>query len=182
MRKELFRTLMPEVANDFQIPMEVAAQDKLLLYEPHAYSSEYAPESGRQEFQRTVRIVVQGITGVVRMWGKIRGVRRFQVLTRKVLRWLVPDFLILALISNLFLLGTFAGRILLVGQGLLYLAALSGSLFLRITGGRLPVFLALPYYFCLLNLAALSAQIQFLRGKKFTTWQPTSDGRGKGSS
>ena len=53
-RRSLFQILYPEVANDFQVPMDIAAQGAGVVYEPRAEAIEHTAELWREEFQRKV--------------------------------------------------------------------------------------------------------------------------------
>ncbi|HYP01241.1 MAG TPA: hypothetical protein VER76_13705, partial [Pyrinomonadaceae bacterium] len=95
-----------------------------------------------------------------------------QLLSHKVMRYLVPFFLILLFVSaaalaprNAFYAVAFAA------QGFGYLAAALSWVLERAfkVHSRL---LALPQYFVLANLASLIAWYKFLRGERFARWEP----------
>jgi glycosyltransferase involved in cell wall biosynthesis len=94
-----------------------------------------------------------------------------QLLSHKVLRYLVPVFLLVALASSFALAGAwwlYAAAAL--AQSCFYAAALLSWVLERF-GVRLGV-LALPQYFVLANLAALVAFYKFVRGERYARWEP----------
>ncbi len=106
-----------------------------------------------------------------------------QLLSHKVLRYLVPLFLISIFVSSLLLaFESWFYRVVFAAQVVFYLAALCGWAFERRGRGKNPL-LALPHYFVLANLAALIAFYKFLRGERYARWEPirepvsASDGR-----
>ncbi len=80
-------------------------------------------------------------------------------------------FMTMALLSNI-LLATRARffRLLLLLQAGFYGAAFAGRV-LEGKGLRSKIF-SLPYYFCLVNIAAGHALMRFLRGEKQVLWTP----------
>lgn len=92
-----------------------------------------------------------------------------EVLSHKVLRWLVPLFLVVILATNLALLG----------RGGIYTASLSAQLVFYGLGClgyavrkrvRVPRILALPLYFLMVNIASARGIIEVYLGKTYTTW------------
>jgi len=93
------------------------------------------------------------------------------LLSHKVLRYLVPLFLIMVLLGSawlapqsIFYAVAFAAQIIFYGA-----AALASTLEWIGLHNRL---LALPQYFVLANLASLIAFYQFLRGERYVRWEP----------
>jgi hypothetical protein len=93
-----------------------------------------------------------------------------QLWSHKVLRWLVPVFMALALVSNIALFDDgLLYRLTLAGQLLFYGAAVLGALLARSTS--LPKLIAGPYYFCLANAASLQGILEYFAGRDYTTWK-----------
>jgi membrane protein YqaA with SNARE-associated domain len=97
------------------------------------------------------------------------------MISHKVLRYSAPALLLIALVSNLFLVGdSDIYRITMAGQGAFYSAALAGGLLTRFSarlGSRLGV-VGLPYYFVLANVAIVAAFAKFVRGEAHVVWEP----------
>ncbi len=123
-----------------------------------------------------VRVIAQTYTDLWRhraIMNPLRGgFYAVQLLSHKVLRYLVPLFLIVIFVSSLVLaFGSWLYSVVFVAQAIFYLAALCGWAFER--GGRgQNRLLALPHYFVLANLAALIAFYKFLRGERYARWEP----------
>ncbi len=176
-RRNLFVELYPEVANDFQIPMEIAAQGYGVVYEPEAMAFEQSTMLWQEEFQRKVRIIVRGLTGYCRLRSKITGFRRLQFVSHKLLRWAVGPMLIFALISNIPLMrNSVFYTLTLTGQVAVYIAALIGWR-MRKTRKPHPMFY-LPFYFTMVNLAAVLAIVKFITGERQRVWEKAESARG----
>ncbi len=126
----------------------------------------------KKEFDRKVRTVTRGIgvlmTNLPLMNPFRYGRFAWQLFSHKLCRWAVPFLLIVAAVSNLFLLpyGQVYG-LLFLGQSLFYLLAWGGR------GGSLPGFLRIPFYFVSVNLAILTAWYRYATGERMTTWEPS---------
>jgi hypothetical protein len=143
------------------------------VYEPAAISYERAADSFNKEFRRKVRIVNRAwraLFGLKALLNPLRyGFFSFQLVSHKLLRWLVPVFLVALFVVNAMLVN--AGTIYAVifaGQVAFYLLALAGHL--ARAGAKMPFFISVPYYFCLVNIASALGIIDVLRGKRYTTW------------
>lgn len=145
----------------------VAAPEVLGHYDDVADSS--------KEYQRKLRTVIRGITALARhpeVLNPFRyGLFAFEVLSHKVMRWLVPWFL----------LALFAASILLAGKGAIYNLALVVQIAfygLVIAAHFSPGVLAktvakIPYFFVQANLAIAHGTLQFLGGRRMTVWSPS---------
>jgi cellulose synthase/poly-beta-1,6-N-acetylglucosamine synthase-like glycosyltransferase len=175
-RKELFRPLpVDTILDDFIISMNVALTGRRVLYDPTAVATENATADVRQEFRRKVRIVAGAFRELLRGQG-VPGPRRFQLfwsyLSHKLLRWLVPWFLLLILASNVILVcrpdqGSLA-LALLIAQGVFYFCALIGC---TRPNGRWPAVVGVPFYFCMVNAAAWLGAIRGFTGIECVTWK-----------
>jgi len=94
----------------------------------------------------------------------------FQLISHKVLRWLVPVFCIVALLSTLYLaLNSRLYQFMFLAQGLFYLLAVAG-LFLEKKGIHMKLFY-LPMYFTIVNIASLVSMFKVLKGENIVVWQ-----------
>jgi cellulose synthase/poly-beta-1,6-N-acetylglucosamine synthase-like glycosyltransferase len=178
-RRELFSDLAPDVANDFQQPIEIAARGYSVVFEPEAVATEVTPTDYHEEFHRKVRIILRGLTGAARLRGQIRGFRRYLFIVHKLLRWFTGYILVLLLLTNLLLAGErWAYGVLLGIQALFYAAALTGWL-LAWACNKHPGMLAVPFYICMVSLAGMVASWSFLRGRTVSIWQQAESTRQK---
>jgi cellulose synthase/poly-beta-1,6-N-acetylglucosamine synthase-like glycosyltransferase len=172
-RRSLYRSMPADALSDFVNPLQVVSSGYRCLYEPAALSWEETAEGFDKEFWRKVRIVNRAWRALMSMKGLMNPLRygRFawQLVSHKLLRWLVPVFLTVALAANALLIGehvaylaTFAAQLLFYG-----LAATGALLRNRRDLARL---FYVPYYFCLVNLASIRGILEAYSGKTYTTW------------
>lgn len=172
-RRSLYRPMPADALSDFVNPLQVVSHGYRCVYEPAARSCERAAGEFAQEFRRKVRIVnrawraLVGYPALLNPWR--HGRFAWQLVSHKLLRWLVP----------VQLAALFATTAALAREGGVYQAALAAQLafyLLALAGlglrrrGRMPALLAIPYYFCLVNVASAVGIIDAFRGKTYTTW------------
>jgi len=98
------------------------------------------------------------------------GLYGIQLLSHKAMRYLVPFFLMALFAASGALAASPAYRALFLLQLLGY-ACGAMSWLLEKFGIRSRV-LALPHYFVLANVASVIAMFQFLRGERYSRWEP----------
>jgi cellulose synthase/poly-beta-1,6-N-acetylglucosamine synthase-like glycosyltransferase len=174
LRRPLFRMAYGGVPDDLVIGMSVGCQGYRLIYDPQAIAEENPSSSGSEEFNRKIRIVASAIQALldgqgVPSWTNWRLLWVF--LSHKVLRWFVPVFLMLMLAaSGTLAANSIAARGFLIAQAVFYgLACLSWS-FPRLDSRLVRV----PYYFSLVNMAALVGIWRGLRRRQGSMWKRTT--------
>ena len=130
----------------------------------------------RKEYQRKVRTVLRGITAVTRH-PDVLSFARFrwfavQVWSHKILRWSVPWFLLALLLTTLATASVGGIYVLaLLAQiafyGIAIVAHCNASM-------REHGVVRIIYFFVQSNIAIADACVQYLRGKRMTTWQPSA--------
>jgi cellulose synthase/poly-beta-1,6-N-acetylglucosamine synthase-like glycosyltransferase len=168
-RRELYHPVCADVANDFQIPADIASQGFGVVYEREAVATEKVSTFFTEEFKRKYRIIIRGLTGFSYLRKNSCGKRRiFQFISRKLLRWWIGPILPVLFAVNLFLVNESLFLGLFVLQTLFYLLALTGY----ITGGepKQSKIFYIPFYFVMVNLAAFSAIVTYISGKRFSVW------------
>ncbi|HKV29062.1 MAG TPA: glycosyltransferase [Candidatus Acidoferrales bacterium] len=176
-RASLFHELQPDLANDLELPFWIGRESHALLCDPTARALEKAMRSPREEFNRKRRICGQGVLGFWRLRRCLRGIRAWQFLSRKVLRWLtlVPMAGILLSTAVLWRHPFFA--LLLLAQMVFYALALIGW---RLSSkGTSSSILTMPFYFLLVNLAAVIGVFQACTGRRFAVWEVAVLSRGQ---
>ena len=104
LRRALFQPPAPTViVDDFVISMTVATGGHRVLYDPEAIAIEQGTLSGREEWHRKVRIVAGGIHALkmregVPTWR--RPLLLWSYTSHKLLRWLLPVFLIAGFVAS----------------------------------------------------------------------------------
>jgi cellulose synthase/poly-beta-1,6-N-acetylglucosamine synthase-like glycosyltransferase len=162
-------------ADDIAVSTRVVLQGFRLVFEPAAVAWEEAPAEGRAEFRRKVRVTNHSVRALLalgpRLWSS--GFYSVELVSHKLLRHLVPFFLVALFVSNVVAAaGRTPFRAVLALQLLFYAAAVAGWL-LRRRAGRSRL-LTVPYYFCLVNLAALLGVLSIARGERLAAWTPRS--------
>ena len=174
-RRHLFEELGARIISDFVMPIRVRRKGARVVYAPDAIAREFSAKSFIDELRRRTRIVARSLYGLWTDLGALNvliyGIFSIQLVSHKLIRWLVPAFLIAALISS----GLLARQeevvygVLFAAQlafyGLAILGALAPTWF-----GRLGLFYV-PAYFCSINLGALLGLLSFLIGRRYTMWK-----------
>jgi len=128
-----------------------------------------------REYQRKVRTAIRGMAALARIPEVLNPVRyglfAFQVWSHKVMRWLVPWFLLVAFVANVLLLrqgGVYAALFGLqcIGYGLVMATHMLPAL--RKIGP-----LRIAYYFVQANVALAQAGVRFVSGERVTIWEPS---------
>jgi cellulose synthase/poly-beta-1,6-N-acetylglucosamine synthase-like glycosyltransferase len=172
-RRELYVPLSPYACSDMMEPIEIVRLGYRVLYSPEAVSHEDTTKSVDDEFRMRVRVVSQGIMGLVAarelLWFWRHPWIAFQLISHKLLRYLMP--VLLALIAGataVLALEHGWARILLAIQ----LAGYGTALVVR--GTALPrrfKLLGLAVHFCTLNAAILAGAREAWRGNQFAAWE-----------
>jgi len=169
-RRELFKPVNKEVANDFQLPAEVASQGFRVVYEDEAIAYERSTYFFREEFSRKRRIIVRGLTGFKHLRHSFGGpFRIFQFFSRKLIRWWIGPMLPLLYISNLMLIDKPLYIIFFALQNVFYLLSAVGAILRR--GKVQSRIFFVPFYFVLVNAAALTAIVGYLCGRRLSAWE-----------
>ncbi len=174
-RKAAYVPLYHEACSDFIIATKMVEQKLRAVYEPNAVCTEETNRRSDAELKMRVRVIAQTFTDLWRhrsMLNPIRsGFYAVQLFSHKVMRYLVPFFLIaLFAASTVLAPGALIYRMMFVAQFAGYAFALLAWLLEK--AGIRSRLLALPQYFVLANLASLIACYQFIRGERYARWEP----------
>jgi cellulose synthase/poly-beta-1,6-N-acetylglucosamine synthase-like glycosyltransferase len=174
-RRELYVPIDdPAQADDIAISTRVVLQGYRLIFDPAAEAYEEAPVEGAEEFRRKVRVTNHSVRALLNLGRALwtSGFYSVELLSHKLVRHLIPFFLVLLLLSNAWLaLSWPLFRAMLAMQIAFYVLAIAGALLRHHTSGALKL-LSVPYYFCLVNAAALFGVLSILRGTRVTEWSP----------
>ena len=168
-RRELYHPVCADVANDFQIPADIASRGFGVVYEREAVATEKVSTLFTEEFERKYRIIIRGLTGFNYLRKNSCGKGRIlQFISRKLLRWWIGPILPVIFAVNFFLANEPLFLSLFMLQTLFYLLALIGF----ITGGKpkQSKIFYIPFYFVMVNLAAVFAIVTYISGKRFSVW------------
>ncbi|MEN9684508.1 MAG: hypothetical protein RLZZ28_294 [Bacteroidota bacterium] len=175
-RSSLYKDLPEDtLLDDFMQSMQMAARGYKIVYEPEAYAAETASANVKEELKRKVRIAAGGWQSIRRLNGELRFFKTpllfFQYISHRVLRWTVTPVLLIGIFFmniSLALNGSFFYQLILVAQLIFYVAAMMGYILENRRIRFKPFFV--PYYFCVMNYAALAGLKRFLSGKQQGAW------------
>ncbi|WP_148862586.1 glycosyltransferase family 2 protein [Marinobacter fonticola] len=161
--------------SDFNTALNCAAEGYVAVTAPDVQGHYHDVADPSKEYQRKLRTVIRGLTALARHPQALNpfshGLFAFQVFSHKVMRWLVPWFLIVLFVSSWILVprGGIYGLALLaqlVFYGVVIAAHLSPAV-------RAKSFAKIPYFFVQVNYAIAHATLQFLSGRRMTVWSPS---------
>jgi len=170
-RRDLYEELPAQAITEDQVlGMKIMVRGRHCLFAQKAVARETF-SNWQDELRRRIRISAgnfQSLFLVPRILNPRCGRVWLTFVSHKLLRWLVPFFMVTMLAANLLLVGEpFYGSTLLV-QGLFYLCGMLGVVLPNL-GGALKV-LAIPKYILAMNLAILLGLGRFLSGRQRVTW------------
>jgi len=161
------------VLDDFVTPINARNQGFSVLYDPEAIALDFAPSSVKGEFARRVRIAMGSFRALSKfLTARLPAFTRFAFFSHKLMRWMVPHFLLLIFVSNLFLLSSRFYLAFFVLQGAFYIWAGVGYLFHKQL--KKIRFALVGYFLLAMNFAFLVGLFRFLTSKKGATWQRVS--------
>lgn len=174
-RKEVCEDFSGEMQSDFRTVLNSMKMGFRGVSDPLAVGLYQDTADQKREWGRKIRTVVRGLTVFFRHVELLNvfqyGFFSYQLLCHKLLRWLVPFFLIVAFVSNLALIhNSFIYSVLLLLQILLYGFGVLGLLRPKIQNISL---VKIPMYFLAVNASILFAWWRYLRGERIVTWVPT---------
>lgn len=175
MRRSCIEEVPRGITHDFAAPVLALMRGYRTVYEPDALCNVARPLGDGDELNRRARLTVHGLNSVLNLPGALDVVHHpvlaLVMVSARLLKWFIPVLLLVALGSNLLLLDQPIYRVTLGAQALFYGLAALGGIWRR--RGRPPFFLSVPFYFCLLNLAALKGLWQYARGERLVIWSAT---------
>jgi cellulose synthase/poly-beta-1,6-N-acetylglucosamine synthase-like glycosyltransferase len=174
MRRSLWQPLDPNLGDDFVLPLQVAqAGYRNVLDSRVKVAMPLAQNRSDTMLRMKVRIVSKDLRGLLvhsaLLNPLLHGSVAIGLWSHKLLRWLVPYFLLGLLASNLALLGHPFFRITLMLQAAFCTVGLVGFT-LRDRALAFP--LSVPFSFFLVNFAALMGTLKCLRGRTSGQWKP----------
>lgn len=172
-RKAAYVPLPGDIISDLVEPLMVIQRGYRVVFEQEAVAYEETTEKSQEEFRMRIRVITRAMRGIFYARGLLNPFRfpfvAFQLFSHKVLRWLIPFFLIGLLVVNAFLLDKQFYVMTFALQVAFYLLALAGLAADR--AGKKFKLAAVPLYFCIVNTASLIAFFKTLAGQKMVTWE-----------
>ena len=171
-RKAAYTELPADIISDLVQPLQAIRKGYRVVFEDRALAYEETTQSTSEEFSMRVRVVTRAMRGLLSVSDLLKPWKfawpAFQLWSHKIMRWMVPLFLIAIFAANLALIDFRFYRFTLAVQLFFYAAALLNIL-LPLHRQWKP--LGIPLFFCTLNAAALVSMLEICRGRKYVTWQ-----------
>jgi len=172
-RRALYEPLPPDIISDLVEPLKILEKGYRIVFEPDAVAHEETTEKTGEEFNMRIRVITRGMRGMLfmrKLFNPLRhGFVSFQLISHKLLRWLMPVFMVAALVTNAFMLGRPFYNLTFALQVAFYALAILGWLAERFhVRSRI---LSVPLYFSTVNLASLISMYRIWKGHKAVTWE-----------
>lgn len=173
-RRSVCRDFSGDMQSDFRTLLNCVKMGLRGVSDPLATGTYFDVSDDKREFDRKVRTVLRGLTVFFRHIEFLNifryGFFSYQYFCHKLLRWLVPLFLILAFSANLFLaMKSGIYFVLFLGQIFFYCVALMG-----VKGKYTSVnLIKIPYYFLTVNASIIIAWWRYLGGHRVVMWTPS---------
>ncbi|HAH19531.1 MAG TPA: hypothetical protein DCL49_01345 [Candidatus Omnitrophica bacterium] len=156
--------------DDVFIPMKAVEKGYRVIFEPLAKAYDTFSKTPKEEAARKVRTLAgnwQIFFRMKNMFNPLKSKVALQLFSHKLLRVLIPYFLIILLLTNYFLLGERIYNIFFILQLGFYLSALAGYFLISC---RIKLF-NISYTFCMLNYMAIKGLFVFLTDKQKVVWK-----------
>ncbi|MCW8934254.1 MAG: glycosyltransferase family 2 protein [Gammaproteobacteria bacterium] len=174
-RTHLIDPFLEGLAPDFLSVMNTVEKGyRVISYSP-ARGTMTAVQSSKDEFQRKVRTLIRGMTALFKKTNLLNPFNNplFSLFlwSHKIMRWLVPFFLLFTLLSSVVLIDNLFYEIMLYLQLAFYLIALMGALGVEKVLDTIPGKIAL--YFTSVNVAIAIAWFKYFTGVRQELWIPS---------
>ena len=173
-RKSLFQKLpsaKTNISDDFLIPLQAVKLGYDVIYEDKAVATEFASVRMRDEFSRKVRIGsanFYALTQIASLLHPFKGYVSFGLWSHKIIRWLVPFFLVTTLVSNIFIAKTPFYFVFLTLQFVFYFMVFLGWIMMQ--KGIQSNLLSYIYYFAVVNFALMVGFFKLVMGRQKPSW------------
>lgn len=179
-RRELFSPVPPGVTDDLYMALNIVKKKKRFVFESDALAFIRLPSrSVKHEIERRQRIVSTSLMGIFLMRDVLNpfeyGLYSLNLFLNKILRRLLPVFLVLLFASSLYLsfykpfyFIPFFFQVLFYSMALIYPLIFQK----REDQGIISRASSIIFYFCIGNIGVLFGVFNFLMGKRIVKWTP----------
>jgi len=174
-RKDVCEDWNTHVPSDFNGALNSIKKGYVAISNPKLFGYYPNIKNENNEYARKVRTVIRGMSALANTPSVLNpikfGLFSFQIFSHKLMRWLVPFFLISLFISNIILWNNNLPYILLLlGQFIFYGISILGYLSKKL---RKRTIFKVPFFFIQVNIAIAHSAILYLQGKRITKWEPS---------
>ena len=174
-RKILCDNFIEGFAPDFLSVLNCVKKGYRAITDPNAVGYMTNVKDQKDEFERKIRTLLRGMTTFFAYKSLLNPFNyflfSFELISHKLFRWLVPVFLLFALIFNLLLLELLVYKIIFVMQVVFYVLALFSNF--RIFSLNEKTIGKVPQYFLNTNVAIWIAWIKYFSGIRQEIWEPS---------
>jgi cellulose synthase/poly-beta-1,6-N-acetylglucosamine synthase-like glycosyltransferase len=172
-RRALFRPMEAQYGEDCIVPLDVVLLGYRVVFQPSAIVRELRIADPNAEMRARIRMTLRSFAGTLSRRRLLNPLRfpgiAWSVTSHKLLRWLTPYFLLLALVSNALLAGRSFYRLTLALQIAFYLGALIGHVLDR-RRVRLPI-VSTVYAFCVMNVGVFVGVARAISGHQIFAYR-----------
>lgn len=173
-RTALWEPLQQQDINDFVNPLQIVSKGYRGVFDSEARCFEETAGNFDKEVARKERIVNRSIRGLFRVRSVMNpfrtGIFSLMVISHKLLRWVIPLFLVLGVVGSSILAfgGLHVFQMISAASATILTLAFVGHC--RRQEQHLAVWVSVPYYFVMVNLYAVRGILRALRGETQVTW------------
>lgn len=175
-RKSVCEDFSAEMDSDFRVLLNSVKRGMRGTCDPGAIGYYLDLSDQKKEFDRKVRTVLRGLTLFFRNIEFLNffkyGLFSYQLFCHKLLRWLVPFFLIILFVANIPLAFRSEGYAILLALQCGFYGLAVFSLFRDWYSSGLTL-LKIPVYFVTVNASILVAWVRYLAGHRILVWTPS---------
>lgn len=174
-RRDICQPFLEGMAPDFLSVLNTVEAGYRSISDGEAVGTMTSVKSPRDEYRRKVRTLVRGFAALSAkrhlLDPRRYGLFSFLLVSHKLLRWLVPFFMIAALLANAALVSVPVYQVTLALQLLGYVMAGAAFMGVPLLRDATPVRICL--YFVNVNVAILAAWLTYWRGTRLEVWTPS---------
>ena len=182
-RRELCSPVPPGVTDDLYMALNIIKKKKRFVFEPGAQAFVRLPSrSVKHEIERRRRIVSTSLMGIFLLREVLNpfkyGLYSINLFLNKILRRLLPVFLILLFTSSLYLafFSPFYFIVFFLQLFFYSMALIYPLIFQKREGGQiLNRIFSINFYFCVGNIGMLLGIFDFIMGKQIVKWTPVKN-------
>jgi len=174
-RKHLCEQFGGGLAPDFLSVLNTVEKGYRAVAEPRAFGFMTSVQSTADEFNRKIRTLIRGISVLFYKKSLLNithyGTFSFCLISHKLIRWLVPFFLISLYISNIYAATTIFYSVFLILQSVFYFLAILA--YFNVAGLGEILFGKIALYFTMVNVSIFIAWKRYWSGVRQEIWDPS---------
>jgi glycosyltransferase involved in cell wall biosynthesis len=180
-RREVCQNWSTDLQSDFYTLLNAVKKGLRGISDPKSIGYYKNIVDEKKEFERKVRTVLRGLSVLMKSLSMLNpfkyGLFSWQIFSHKLCRWLVPFAMIVAFVSNVFLIAN--SYSISTSTSILYICAFISQLIfyvvalLGIYNSFTKSFLKIPSFFVLVNLSILYAWFRYFKGEHLVRWNPS---------